>query len=486
MDATKTATKRKLSREALEKSLDPENLKKADIEAFRDRYSKDPALFCSEILNFELDENQKKMAESVKNNKKCCFISARGVGKSCAMSALAIWFFSVFPRSKTILGANTAYQTRVVLWSKVSELINQSAIASWFEITENFIYYKGCKDLGFLTRITCSSDKVESISGFHAKNMIYFIDESSAVDDRILTNLLASCTEENNRMVLCSNPTRANGFTADAARSEGWKTLNVSGFDSKWTNKDFLREMVEKYGEDSDICRVQVFGKFPKQSANILISNEQIEECVKATGHTGDVVLGIDIAASGTDLSVWCVRRGGEVLTFEDESSSTVDSLVEHTIRIVDQFKVERIFVDSTGMGWTCPDILKKNIPAVEINGVNFSSKTPQMPQYFNERARMYGEMANHMKNGEISLHNVRDKIGVLKEELGATQQFLNNSGQFQLSPKENIRNLIGRSPDLTDALALTFATEIPFTFTHTRGEKRKVDDSLFLAGLWG
>lgn len=475
---------RKLNREELKKSLDPSNLTKADVQAFRERYRNDPVLFCSEILGLELDKNQVNIANGLRDNKRVVCVSARGCGKSVVICALAIWFFTMNPGAKVLLVANTSFQVSTVLWSKTSELINGSPIAKWFDANQDFIYWQGNRDLGFITKLTASVDKVESVSGFHAPHLLYLIDESSAVPDKIILNLLASCTEDDNRMVLTTNPTRNNGFTHDKCDTPGWHTIHISGFDSAFTNKEHLREMVSDYGEDSDICRVQVFGKFPRQSANVLISGDQLDRCLSVHAHEGDVVLGIDVAASGSDLTVWCIRRGGEILAFVEESSSTVESIIENTIHLVDSYHVDRIFVDSTGLGWTVPDILRKNIPAVEIAGINFSQK-PQNPQFANYRSWMYHNAAQAMKNGEISFNLVKEKFPRIKEEISATEIYINNHGQFQLVPKEQIKGIIGRSPDTADSLALTFATDVPWSFVKEHNSMEHLDNSLFYAGLW-
>lgn len=477
-----------MDKETLKKSLNPNNLTPEDIKAFRDRYREDPVLFCSEILGLDMDENQRNMALGVLNHRKCCFISARGCGKSVCISALAIWFFSVFPKAKCVLGANTAYQTGVVLWTKILELINGSAISEWFECTENFVYYTGARDLGFITRITCSADKTESLSGFHAANMIYFIDESSAVEDKILTNLLSSCTEENNRFVLTTNPTRSNGFTADVADSPKWHTLHISGYDSKFTNKEWLDELVEKYGRDSDTVRVQVFGEFPKQFSNAICTSLQFNSCIgNKNARPGDVVLGLDVASSGGDLSVWCVRKGGNVIAFVEESSSTVESLVEKTLTLVDRYSVDRIFVDATGMGWSIPEILMNNLPKAEIHGINFASKAPN-DKCANYRAYMYTNLSDAIKKGDLGVDKSLDCLMEIREELTSTDSILANDGRIKLEPKEKIREKLGRSPDRSDALALTFATETPFQIDDfsTASSMKSLDESLFYAGLWG
>jgi hypothetical protein len=48
--------------------------------------------------------------------------------------------------------------------------------------------------------------------------------------------------------------------------------------------------------------------------------------------------------------------------------------------------------------------------------------------------------------------------IPALKSELSVVEYHFTPSGKIQLEPKEKIKEKIGKSPDLADSLALTFA----------------------------
>lgn len=48
--------------------------------------------------------------------------------------------------------------------------------------------------------------------------------------------------------------------------------------------------------------------------------------------------------------------------------------------------------------------------------------------------------------------------IPALKSELSIVEYRFNPSGRIQLEPKEKVKEKIGKSPDLADSLALTFA----------------------------
>lgn len=472
--------------EITKEQLEPSRLTQADVAAFRRRYRHDPVLFCTEILGVDLDDNQRAIAEAVRDHKRVVCVSARGCGKSYALSAIAIWFFVLSPETKVVLGANTYKQSYDVLWLTLIRIVNGSKIASWFEQTNDYLFWKGARGLGFVTRITASADSVESISGFHARNLLYLLDESSGIPDKIILNLIGSMTEENNRILLTTNPTRNTGFTADVCDTDGWKSIHISGYSSRFTNKMYLDEMVRRYGKDSDIVRVHVFGEFPKQSSYAIVTRELLNELIaNEKAHAGEVVVGLDVASTGTDLSVWCVRSGGNIVAIETEATSNVDSLIDHTLGLCERWNAERVFVDSTGLGWTIPELLRKAMPHLEIEGVNFGSKSLN-ERCANMRAFMYSQLADAMKNREIGFA-VKDSD--LFAELLNTEIVVNSHGKYQLPSKDKTRELLGRSPDRADALALTFATLSPFYADGgfaVSDWSTKDETAMFSAGLWG
>jgi hypothetical protein len=84
-------------------------------------------------------------------------------------------------------------------------------------------------------------------------------------------------------------------------------------------------------------------------------------------------------------------------------------------------------------------------------------------PRYKNRRAEMWLEMADWVKRGG-ALPNVPELVGELTTP---TYTFVN--GKFQLEDKDMIKGRLGRSPDLADALALTFAVPDAPSRSHKR-----------------
>ena len=85
-----------------------------------------------------------------------------------------------------------------------------------------------------------------------------------------------------------------------------------------------------------------------------------------------------------------------------------------------------------------------------------FRSKAQDSARYENIRAEMYFKLKEWLEKGG-ALPNVPG----LREELSKVQYKFSKHGRLMLTPKEEIKDKLGRSPDTADALALTFARPV-------------------------
>jgi hypothetical protein len=109
----------------------------------------------------------------------------------------------------------------------------------------------------------------------------------------------------------------------------------------------------------------------------------------------------------------------------------------------------EMELVDGTGgYGGGVVDALRQaSIRAVEVQ---FAGRAND-PRYLNKRAEMWFMMADWVKKGGC-LPNIPELV---RELTSVTYSF--QGGKFQLEAKEQLKKRLGFSPDLADALALTF-----------------------------
>lgn len=168
------------------------------------------------------------------------------------------------------------------------------------------------------------------------------------------------------------------------------------------------------------------------------------------------LVLGVDPARSG-DRTAIAFRRGRElanILTWDQMDSMRLASIVA---RMIHKYKPTKVFVD-VGYGHGTIDRLKELGYGKFVDGINFGSTPDQPDIYMNKRAEMWIEMRDWLQAGDVSIPDDDE----LHADLAIMPDFLTTSnGKMQLVGKDKIRKEYKRSPDLGDALALTFASPV-------------------------
>lgn len=249
---------------------------------FRDRipkYQADPVMYAREVLRFEPDEWQKEALMDLAGSPKVAVKSGQGVGKTSVEAVALLWFLTCFPYPRVVATAPTKQQLHDVLWSEISKWQERSpllrAILKW---TKTYIYMIGYEKRWFATARTAT--KPENMQGFHEDNMLFIVDEASGVADPIMEAILGTLSGNNNKLLLCGNPTRTSGIFYDAFTIDRkmYKHHTVSSRNSPRTNKENILSLERKYGKDSNVVRVRVDGEFPTQDDDVFVPISWLEK----------------------------------------------------------------------------------------------------------------------------------------------------------------------------------------------------------------
>jgi len=160
-------------------------------------------------------------------------------------------------------------------------------------------------------------------------------------------------------------------------------------------------------------------------------------------------VIGIDPARFGDDRSVIFKRQG--LQAFDPHVYRGIDNmdLASRAAAIINEWQPDAVFCDA-GNGSGVIDRLRQL--GFDVIEVHFGGK-PTNIKYLNKRAEMWFEMREWLKLG-ASIPNITD----LKQDLAAPIYWYDSAGRVQLEPKDDIKKRGLPSPDLGDALAVTFA----------------------------
>lgn len=165
------------------------------------------------------------------------------------------------------------------------------------------------------------------------------------------------------------------------------------------------------------------------------------------------LIYGIDVARFGSDASVIFKRRG--LVAFEPIVIWKFDNmaLADRIAVEMAKEKPDAVFIDS-GAGQGVIDRLRQM--RFDVVEVPFGAQAIDKEQFANRRMEMWWHMAQWIKQG-----GAIPPDPVLQGDLGAPTYGYTPKGPKILEAKDKLKERIGRSPDLADALALTFAAPV-------------------------
>lgn len=443
-------------------------------------YRKNPVLFAREVLQFEPDKWQKEALMDLAENPKVAIKSGQGVGKTGMEAVALLWFLCCFPYPRIVATAPTKQQLHDVLWSEVSKWQSKSPLLSEIlKWTKTYIYMVGCEKRWFAVARTAT--KPENMQGFHEDNMLFIVDEASGVADPIMEAILGTLSGENNKLLMCGNPTRTSGTFFDAFNSDRalYKCHTVSSADSTRTNKENIESLIRKYGRESNVVLVRVFGEFPKQEDDVFISLSDVEQCSSKIYELPEddafpfIMFGVDVARFGDDetiiyrnvrgkLDIAKHRRGQDLM----QTAGDIVALYKKTIKEFPDYRGKiYVNIDDTGLGGGVTDRLKEVKREQLLNRlfvipINAAEKIETDTKDGKEAAEHYNNLTTHMwavlrelfQNRQVEVSDDSESIA----QLTSRKYFMASNGKLELESKKEMKKRGLPSPDRADAMALS------------------------------
>lgn len=423
-------------------------------------------------------------------------VSGHGIGKSCMLSILILWFLFVHPDCQVACTSPGQQQLYDILWKEIKKWIDRMPrnVSDMYIWESSHIRMKESPQVWFARAKTASKENSEALAGVHADWVMMAVDEASGVDEQIFETMEGSLTSGNILVFLISNGTRANGYFYDTHHKDKdrWQNYKFSSLDSPRVDKKYVQSIIDKYGEDSIQYAIRVKGEFPKedgmddsgyipllQDKNIITRPDEGQRL----RFSPNSVLGVDPAGDGDDKTSWVIRDNFKAKKLYEESKSTAKSVAERTLTFMNEYNIRprNVVVDAFGVG---ADVGKEIAIAskgqVNVTTVNTGDKCEldrEKDVYLNKRAMCFYEAKKWLQQGGELIEN-----GNFKEELLGIRYKRNLSGLIQIMPKIDMKKKYGlKSPNDADAFSLTFLRSIPKQMDEYMEKKQKeIDDSDF------
>ena len=417
--------------------------------------------------------------------------SGHGVGKSALDSWAILWHHCTHYPAKTPCSAPTLHQLQDVLWAELGlwwkrlpePMRVQFALRSSDQ--DMRFYVDTAPGESFAVGRTGRKENPEALQGFHSPNLLFILDEASGIDDIIFQVARGSLTGEGARVLMTSNPTRTSGYFYESHHSnrELWHTAKVASFpsESSQVSERYSHEVAKEYGEESNVYRVRVLGDFPRSEDNVLVPLSLVESAlerdIEDTGFWRPV-WGLDVARFGEDRTALC-KRAGQFLREPIISWRGAD-LMETTGRVMEEYRraedldkagasrletPRTIAVDSIGLGAGVIDRLRElGLPVSAVN----VGETARQPGFMRLRDELFWEIRRWFEARDCRIVEDSALVG----ELCSMQYKHTSAGKLQLESKDEMKKRGLKSPDLADALALTFAVGLDVNEEQTVKER--------------
>ena len=448
-----------------------------DLRRIIARWRGDPVAFVRDAFGVEPDRWQVKALVTIAHGGRVrlALKACAGPGKTAVLAWAGWWFLlchgggdpADHPNGLAIScdrdNLRDGLWKELARWRSVCPLLE-----SLFEWTKERVFARDHPSTWFLSaRSYAKSADPETVgrtlSGLHGRNIFYLVDESGDMPVQLLRSAEQGLTDCECGLVLTAgNTTSTSGLLYHAAtRSrDEWEVISITAdpddpdrtprVDAEWA-----RQQIQQWGRDNPWVMAYILGQFPPGSINSLLSVDEVEAAMQRHYKADDFEwsqkrIGIDVARFGDDRTVLFPRQGLAAMRPVILRHQRTTDIAARVMQAHEKWSPEMLLVDDTGH-WGHGVIDNLIAAGLDPVGIQFHGPALQ-PQYRNRRSEMWFEMADWIKRG-----GAIPCIPELVKELTAPTYFL-SMGKMQLEDKDMIKKRIGCSPDLADALALTFA----------------------------
>jgi phage terminase large subunit len=473
----------------------------------------DPVGFARHVLRFMPWSRQQQILEAVAEYQRVAVVSGHKVGKSTAYAILALWFYCSFPNARVVITATTDNQVNGIIWREIKRLVRSAAIPipgapcairanTGLTHPETFSEIRGY-----------TAKEAEAIAGVSGSHVMYLVDEASGVEDFIFQAIEGNRAGGNAWVLLCSNPTKADGEFYEAFHSKSRDTIGDAGYynihvdsrespnitgewreleewcetkrgagDWAWRKRSkpvpglatagWVAEKQREWGEDSAFFNVRIKGSFVIaeaakvfQLALLQAAQTRWEETEPAP--SDPLVIGLDPAGDGDggDESSFTPRRGLKV--YRTRSRRGI-SPAEHIEELRDIIREQRalgapaspkplVNCESEGeASWKVYVVLREHAERTgefNVQRMRTSSAPMREPLIYDRfRDELWAIARAWMRAGGA----IPPDASRLEKDLHAPEYSSTLAGKLKITAKRDLRKLLGRSPDDGDSFVLS------------------------------
>ena len=428
-------------------------------------------------INAEFTKTQKECLKYLfdTKTKEVLFGGAAGGGKSWVGVSYLIMMALQYPKTRYLMGRskldalkkttlNTFFEVCTAWDLKASKDYN-------FNGSSNIItFYNGSeiilKDL-FLYPSDRNFDSLGSLEITGA-----FIDEANQITEKaknIVASRLRYKLDKFNlipKMLMTCNPAK-NWVYSEYYRPAKDNTIKPyrKFIQSLVGDNTYISKHYEKQLFELDELSKQrlLFGNWEYDATNdSLVEYDAILNMFSQKGIEGEKYITCDVARFGSDRTVIMLWQGLHITYIRTLLKSAINDVVDEVKRLQQENAVNlrNIIVDEDGVGGGVKDYLR-------CQGFVNNARALKNENYQNLKTQCYYKLAELINKGQVGINctDVNVKNYIIEECEQIRMKDADKDNKLQILPKDNVKAILGRSPDYSDALAMRMYYEIDSNF---------------------
>lgn len=250
-----------------------------------------------------------------------------------------------------------------------------------------------------------------------------------------------------------------------------WAAFTFTSWDNPMLPREELHAAQKEM--DSQTYKQEILAEYVENLGSLFKYTALVDMFSNTITKSNEKYLIVDVADDGMDSTIYTRWQGLEAYKIERYERQNTETIINRIREIAaeDRIPYSQIAVDAIGVGAgvassslldgivgykSSYQAIKTDSDPVRLPNVHYTQHAPLTSEYKNLRSQCIFELSRLVNDHKVActVSDIRIKEAII-EELATYQDASTGDGKRMATKKEDVKELIGRSPDLSDTFIM-------------------------------
>lgn len=253
-----------------------------------------------------------------------------------------------------------------------------------------------------------------------------------------------------------------------AETDKNFECFHFTSFDNPYLPASELEIIKEEYKDNNQAYRQEIMAEHIDNEGALFHYNSLLDVFTNSVIKQGEKYLIVDVADDGSDKTIFSFWEDLEEYRREEFLNLNTETIINKIREYASQDKIpySHIAVDAIGVGAGVASSsllsgivgykssyspIRTDLSIVKLPNKNYTKEANLTSDYRNLRSQCIFTLADQVNNHKIASKVTGRQKEVIVDELSNYQDVSTGDGKRQATAKEDIKEILGRSPDNSD-----------------------------------